>query len=773
MFKSHRFLLTLCACYLLAAGAVALLVSHQHYHRQLTRVVEVVLAKTENRAALQHALYTKDKKKLNGFVDQLLAEPEVSGVTIYDTNADVVAVGGQKGARGASLDSLRGAADLLATTLTTVGDGGAQASSGFWSAVFGDGALHLTVPVIFTVNQTGRGLTANDFLSSDIDQSTGSRNVLGYVHAALDTSRVMAGARGHILQIVGLMTMVALMLVALFYHHLGRIRGALAELDQLAEEVGAGKPVETLTVPEDPETRRVAEAIKGLIQQVKESRYDAESGRKILGRKENESASKLSEQDNQLSRAADEIVAAKKELHKVTFYDGLTSLPNRALFQDHLQLLLNSSERGGKSVALLFMNLNNFGRVNDSFGYSVGDLVLTEIANRLKQCLRRNDVVSSNTGEQLNADISRVGGDEFALVLDQLDKAESASIVAQRIIDQVTAPMDVAGQEIIVSPSIGIAIAPRDARDVDGITRAARLAMNNVPLNPNGSFLFYHGDLARDEEGLFRLEAELRKAAEREQLQMYYQPQVDTADGSIAGAEALMRWTHPEFGEVPPSRFIPLAKQAGMMPTLGNWGLREACRQLKEFRSGGLELPRVAINISPEELVPELAARVQEALEDFDLSPDSLELGLSEIVIMQNTSDESKTLRQLSELGVHLTLDNFGISSTPLSHLSLCPIDELKMDYQVVHNCDHNPRNASLAKAVIAVAKSLELRIVAAGVETRGEYSFLVGNGARMLQGFLFSEPVTADEFRRLLEVPWPYMSQIQAFKLAESRDDA
>jgi diguanylate cyclase (GGDEF)-like protein len=763
-------LILLAGC-LLSMSAFALVVVHQHYDRALTRVVDVIAAKIENRAQLQRAIYELDGQILEAMLEQLLSVPEVTGASIFSASGDPLAETGSLGGAGVSLRSLRGDVSLLDKTLTRRGADGVEPGGSFWSALLTGEPLDLTIPVITSVNPTESGLTASDFLVSMLDQNSGSRTIMGYGHAVIDPGSILSDAGAEVWPMLGLLVVVALLFSWLVNRHLGAVRRSLAELDRLAEEVGAGRPVESLSVPNSPETRKLAEAVKMLIGQIKESRYDAEAGRKMLGWKEDESASRLSERDDKLSRAAEEIVETKEALRKLTFYDGLTSLPNRALFREHLQLLLNSSERGGKPLALLSMNLNNFARVNDSFGHSVGDLVLTEVANRLKQCLRRNDVVSSDTTQHLGADVSRVGGDEFALVLNQIDKAESASKVAQRIIEQVTAPISVADHEIVVAPSIGIAIAPRDALDVEGLTRAASLAMNNAPQDPNGSLLFYTQDMARDEEDQFRLEAELRRAVERGQLSLRYQPQVDTADGSIACAEALMRWTHPEFGEVPPSRFIPLAKKAGIMQVLGQWALQEACRQLAELRSGGLELARMAINVTPEEIGSGLVDRVRETLEETGLSPDSLELGLSEIVFTETAGEVSRTLRELSELGVHLSLDNFGIGPTSLSHLGILPIDELKVDYQIVHKCDRNVRNASLVKAVIAVAESLQLRIVASGVETPGEYNFLVASGARMLQGFLFSEPVDADELRRQLEIPWPYMSRIQTFKLAQARE--
>ncbi|MDX1733368.1 MAG: EAL domain-containing protein [Halioglobus sp.] len=766
-----RFALALCACLLVALCVLSVFVARHYYDQALSGTVALITEKAADRAEIKHWMYSKDKGELTAALKDMLDANGLVAAAVYNARGDLLAASDRRGSAVSTLPPLgevRGDASITAAALVAFVEGVAQPSRGFSLALSEGEQLHLTLPIITTLNPTHRNLAPADFLAAAGAGGAGnSRNIMGYVHAALAPRELLAAYSGPIGQILGVFVAAALALGAIVFRLLGGVRKELAALDRLADEVAEGTPVEELTMPDNTETRKVTDAIKEIIRKAQESRNAVETERKMLDLQADESASRLSEQDDRLSRASEEIQEAKNKLREVTFYDSLTSLPNRALFQEQLQLLLNSSERGGQTFALLFLNLNNFGRVNDTFGYSTGDLVLTEVGKRLSNCLRRNDVVSSNAQTDLDAGVSRIGGDEFALILDQVDRAESAGKVAQRIIDQVTAPIQVADQEIIVSPSIGIAVYPRDAKDADGLTRAAGVAMNSLEASPKGAYLFYNEELVRDEQDQFRLESELRKAVERNQLQLCYQPQIDTADGSIVCAEALMRWEHPEFGEVPPSRFIPLAQNSGMMAELGHWCLLRACQQLKEIRASGLELPRVAINIEPEEVGADLTRHVREALEETGLSADSLELGLSEIVLMDSDSEEARALRELSELGVHISLDNFGISSTPLSHLNMCPINELKLDYKIVHNCDRNSRNASLVKAVIAVAQSLELRIVAAGVETQGEFEFLADCGARMLQGFLFSAPVSADELQKQLEVPWPYMSRIQALKMA------
>jgi EAL domain-containing protein (putative c-di-GMP-specific phosphodiesterase class I) len=263
-----------------------------------------------------------------------------------------------------------------------------------------------------------------------------------------------------------------------------------------------------------------------------------------------------------------------------------------------------------------------------------------------------------------------------------------------------------------------------------------------------------------------KLESDLRKAIDRDELLLHYQPQVDTTNGSIVGAEALLRWEHPEYGLVPPFRFIPLAEEIGLIEELGDWVLVETCRQMKEFREQGLELPRVAINVSVFQFSSLFIERVKEVLAQADLPASMLELGLSEAVLMDNDKSTIEALQELRELGVYLSVDNFGTSYAPLDYLGRCPLDELKIDRSFVVDCDIKEENARLVKAIISLAKSLDLRMVAEGVETEGEYQFLINNGARVMQGYMFSKPVPAEELQRLLVVPWHFMTQIQRIAL-------
>jgi len=417
-------------------------------------------------------------------------------------------------------------------------------------------------------------------------------------------------------------------------------------------------------------------------------------------------------------------------------------------------------------MALLLLELDDFHRINDSLGRSAGDLVLQEVGKRLSGCLRGSDLLAANVDSDQELNMSRFGGDEFAMVLSQLDSIDTAGLVAQRLTETLVAPMTIEERELIVKPNIGISVAPRNGMEAEDLLRCATTAMYQAKSISEGNFLFYRDDMEDTGQDELKMESELRKAIERDELSLHYQPQVDTSNGSIICAEALLRWNHPEFGPVSPAQFIPLAEKNGLIWELGEWVLVEACRQMAEFIEQGLELPRVAINISPRQIQPAFVTRLREVLQSSGISPSMLELGLSEAVLMDHDSIALKFLQELKEIGVYLSLENFGTGHAPIGYLSRHPLDEIKIDRSFVSDCDTRKSTASLVKAIIAMAKSLELRTVAEGVETEGEYRFLADNGVSVMRGYLFSKPITAAELQELLVVPWHYMAQLQRMAL-------
>ena len=750
-----------------------LLVAQRAYDRELQFVEQFAFGKTENRAGLQLAAYEKDKRYLQVVLDEFFASPVITGAAFYAVDGTRIAGRDKKNPLSTNLPGLevvRGDVAVADVSLTSLQDGSASGDTGFWTALAGGEDLHLTAPIVTASNASRRDLVMEDFVAAvRTAPSMKSMRVVGYLHVGIARGNILSQSLAAAAPLFAACLVLILLGCTALVLMTRRISQPLQELRRMADDVARGNTTEELKVPRNSEFWDLAEVLNTIVKSAQDRRNEVEVNKKLLDKRADETQSKLTEKDDRLDKAEQEIDAAKSKLHEMTYYDRLTSLPNRTLFREHLQLLLKKREREGKPLALLLANLDNFRRINDSFGYAAGDLVLTEVGKRLTQCLRESDLVGHGTdAKKAQLGVSRLAGDEFAIVLSSLDNAESAGLVAQRILDAVAQPIDVEGQDIIVSASVGIAIAPEHAADPEALTRAAGVAMHTVEPSPQGIFQFYNLDLEKAGLDELQLEAELRKAITDDELELHYQPQVDSVDGSILCAEALLRWDHPEHGMIPPGQFIPIARTIGLMPELGKWTTREACRQLKELRDKGLELPRISINVTADELSSSFADNLQTALETNGLEPGCLELGLSEIVVMSEDSEGYHCLQTLSGLGVHLSLDNFGISSIPLSHLNLYPLNELKIDRRIVSRCDLNKDNASLVKTIIAIADSLDLRTVAEGVETAEEFNLLMDCGARAVQGFLFSEPIPIHELQRQLEIPWYFMSQIQTIKLAQ-----
>jgi len=536
----------------------------------------------------------------------------------------------------------------------------------------------------------------------------------------------------------------------------------LTQLNKVASQFLSGEFDRTLAADPTGEYRDIALVINGAIKHSVKRTEEVDLEHKLLVLTAGERASQLSQREEELTRVTAEINATKEELRRLTNYDHLTSLPNRQLFTEQLGLLLRICARDAKPLAVLIMNIDNFHRITDSLGRSAGDALRQEVGNRLVGCLRGSDVLAHNVDSEGKTNVSRFSGDEFALALTQLDSAESAGAIAQRVIEKLMQPMTIDSHELVIVPKIGIVTAPRHGLDGEDLLRFATTAMHHARAASGGCFLFYNDDMEDTGHSDIKMEAELRRAIQREELSVHYQPQVDTTNGSIVCAEALLRWEHTEFGEVSPAQFIQLAEETGLIWELGDWVVAEVCRQVSEFAAEGIDLPRVAVNVSPQQVQPAFVERLREVLRETGVEPARLELGLSEAILVNRDSSVLKFLQELKELGVYLSLENFGTSNAPIGYLSRYPLDELKIDRSFVAGCDQSASSARLVQAIIAMSDSLGLPTVAEGVETVGECRFLADRGVIKMRGYLFSKPVTAEELRKLLEVPWHYMGQIQ-----------
>ena len=746
-------------------------VAQREYEVTLDDLIGKAQVRTHSRPELQFYLYREDKRGLEQILDNFLDSQAITGAVAYSSLSETLSsrnINGAAPGDAPSLAPIRAESAISDTNLVAFDEYHNFSGTGFWpTLIAGNPTMYLTMPIFSPVNPTAKNLALSDFAKALTEpKSNDSLVVIGYINLAIDRS-VLLRQVSHTANRILLGGLALLILCTIPIYLITRRETApIIKLTQIAHQILSGEIDTKTRIDTSGEYSDIAKVLSGIIENPALLEHEDGLEHKLLLLTAGERASQLSIREEELSKATEEISEAREQLHKLANYDHLTSLPNRQLFTEQLNLLLRLCARNAKPLALLILKLDDFHRINESLGRTAGDLLLQEAGKRLAGCLRGSDILAHNVDSNEELNISRLGGDEFAMVLSQLDSIDTAGLVAQRLTERLIEPMTIEGREIVVKPNIGIAVAPRNGMEAEDLLRGATTALHHAKSISEGNFLFYRDDMEDTGQDDLKMESELRKAIERGELTLHYQPQVDTSNGSIICAEALLRWEHPEFGQVSPAQFIPLAEKNGLIWELGEWVLVEACRQMGEFKEQGLELPRVAIKISPRQIQPAFATRLREVLQSSDISPSMLELGLSEAVLMDHDSIALKFLQELKEIGVYLSLENFGTGHAPIGYLSRHPLDEIKIDRSFVADCDKRKSAASLVKAIIAMANSLELRTVAEGVETEGEYRFLADNGVSVMRGYLFSKPITAAELQQLLVVPWHYMAQLQRMAL-------
>ena len=431
----------------------------------------------------------------------------------------------------------------------------------------------------------------------------------------------------------------------------------------------------------------------------------------------------------------------ERTIHFMAHHDALTGLPNRRLMQDRLNQAIMAARRKQRHVAVLFLDLDRFKVVNDTLGHDTGDFILKDVARRLVSCVREVDTVS------------REGGDEFVVILPDLERPENARVVADKILEELARPVEIGGQEIHVTPSIGISHYPNDATDVHQLLKHADNAMYQAKDAGRNTIRFFTNDLNFLLSKRLEIESRLRKAIENEEFFLRYQPQVDVATGRITGMEALIRWNDPHRGEIYPKDFVFVAEELGLIVPIGEWVFRTACQQLRQWSDEGLVSITISINISPRQfmsrrLVHTLLAIVRETGAD----PRRVELEITETMIMRNVEQSIETLTQLRSVGMLVAVDDFGVGYSSLNQLTRLPASSMKIDRSFIMNIPSDTQSALITEAIIAMAKRLKLRVIAEGVETRHQLEFLRANHCEAFQGYLFSRPVTALEASAMLK---------------------
>ena len=448
---------------------------------------------------------------------------------------------------------------------------------------------------------------------------------------------------------------------------------------------------------------------------------------------------------------------AEERIRYMAYFDNLTGLPNRQYLSERLDEALREARRDDSLLALLFIDLDHFKEINDSFGHSTGDMLLGSVAQRLTECVRSSDDVTTLNSETQDETaphtVSRQGGDEFTILLTQVANSFDACRVATRILTAMKEPFFLNGRDVVVGASIGIAIFPHDGDDTDVLLKHADTAMYHAKKSGRNDYACFSESMKKEALQKLTLEGDLRKAIERKEFELYYQPKIDSQTDRVCGLEVLIRWRHPERGMVSPVEFIPVAEETGLIVPIGEWVLRVACSQTRTWHNSGVHNLPISVNVSSRQFRKNaLMETVTEILAESGMAPRQLELEVTETTMLQDEDEAVTALLRLKELGLQVALDDFGTGYSSLSYVRRLPLDTIKIDRSFVKDLGQDSESASIVTAIIAMAHSLGLRVVAEGVETEQQADFLRSQGCEELQGFLYSEPVPAAAIPALLK---------------------
>jgi len=454
--------------------------------------------------------------------------------------------------------------------------------------------------------------------------------------------------------------------------------------------------------------------------------------------------------ESKTRRHNEQLEQANAQLQHVATHDALTGLPNRLLLGDRLEQMIAQAERRERRFAVMMMDLDRFKSINDSLGHHSGDELLKEAARRLLSRLRRTDT------------LARLAGDEFVVVLNEIASLRDAESVASSVLQDISRPIALSGLEVHVSASIGISVYPENGSDAETLLQHADAAMYHAKKNGRNGFQFFTSTMNAFARERLELENGLRRAINRGEFELHYQPKVDVESGRIDSAEALIRWRHPQRGLVSPGGFIPVAEETGLIVSIGEWVLREACSQARTWQNSGVGPIRVAVNLSAQQFRQKnLVEVVGSALQEAGLEPRFLELELTESAVMHDAENSIEILRRLSGLGVRISVDDFGTGYSSLSYLRRLPLDKLKIDHSFIKEVTTSRDDAQIVRAIVSLAHSLHLKVIAEGVETQEQLAFLRDLGCDQYQGYLRSPPVTADAFARLMREGAPATREV------------
>jgi predicted signal transduction protein with EAL and GGDEF domain len=458
-----------------------------------------------------------------------------------------------------------------------------------------------------------------------------------------------------------------------------------------------------------------------------------------------------------ISRNITELKKSQEKIAFLAYYDSLTNLPSRPLFLDLLNREINNARRTGKSVAVFFFDLDEFKKINDSFGHSAGDELLVSVGKRLKSYLRPNDIIG-RIGELVNEDkkhtenyLARIGGDEFTFIIPDISDKKITTGVAERVLSLFKEPFQISDREMFISTSIGIAFYPDDGDDLESLLKNADTAMYKAKEVGKNTFRYYSSDMNKEAKARINIENKMRYAIKNNEFQLYYQPQYNIDKGQLTGMEALIRWEDKDLGFVSPVDLIQLAEETGIIIDIGEWAIHTACRQGKIWHDQGFESLQMGVNLSVRQFFDlNLVDKIRSAIESTQFNPSSLELEITETAMMYDPDRAIDIVRELKQMGVKIALDDFGTGYSSLIHLKLFPIDKLKIDQMFIRNADFEGRDGIIISSIIDMCHKLNIEAVAEGVETKDSLEFLKSIKCHLVQGFYLSQPLCVEKFEKM-----------------------
>jgi diguanylate cyclase (GGDEF)-like protein len=714
-------LLTIGLIFLTAAGTTGFYVWQQWRDetadlRQRGATALAMLAESS-----EFGLYNNNRAYLEAILASLSTEGDIAYAAIVDRNGETVAVRRITDALGpAGPPPMPADAPLPVAGTTSAAD----------VTIRGRRYVELIAPVSGTKIASAMGL--NQGPPELADSSAPAANVpglaagttLGYVRLGMTFDRLHQQFRKHL---IGAFSVIALLIGLTIGATFLLTRGLVAPMHRLmraARAVGAGKLDVFVPPRSSDELGSLTHAFNHMTQRLSESQAEVASYQRTL--------------EEKVAQRTHELELATAHAYKLAQHDILTGLPNRALLNQRLKQILALSQRNSTHVACLFLDFDHFKRINDTLGHDSGDQLLQAVSQRLLAAVRESDTVA------------RLGGDEFVVILPGLDPAhatfETMTVLA-RIRESFLTPFKLADQTPTLTCSIGVSMFPLDANDTVTLIKQADTAMYAAKEVGRNAYRFYTADMNARVQARLQLETDMRRGLLQNEFFLAYQPQVDLQTGRTRAVEALLRWRDPSRGVIPPSEFIPIAEESGMIQALGARVLRDACRQLVAWHRAGMML-RVSVNLSVQQLQHDsCVAVVDDALRASGLAPQYLDLEITESVIISHPEKAVATLVKLKERGISITVDDFGTGYSSLSYLARLPIEALKIDQRFVHGLEHSGNDVAITQAIIALSHSLGLRVVAEGVETRAQFAFLKNHGCESAQGFLIGRPLEEKEF--------------------------